>query len=97
MRKPLAIALAIVMFAIGAYSGAAAQTSRREVMFDQSIYLPELPQVGDDVEIDGMNRCQVTAVRRWWVTCSTPDPMVTSRTWRNLATANTYTVSPRQN
>ena len=102
MRTTFAVAAAISMFALGAYSGLGAQTEEnRGEKYDAALYLPRVPQPGDRIEIeDPSGWCTVETVVREWVKCAEragtglPSPSARQRSvWHNVYNGHTHKVS----
>lgn len=84
MRKSLLVVFGVVMFALGAYSAPSAQRTA-----DENVpYLPQLPQVGQQIEFGSTGRCQVVRVAREWVKCSEVPQ------WRNVYNGQMYSLHP---
>jgi hypothetical protein len=99
MHKSIAVAFGVAILAVVAYSGLGAQDQPLTSDDRQPVYLPQPPQTGDTIYVDGDPglHCRVEAVRREWVLCaalaSQNDPSSARRSrWHNVYNGHTYTV-----
>ena len=82
MRKSLLVVFGIVMFALGGYSAPSAQRTATEY----APYLPQTPEVGQQVEFRDSGRCKVVQVAREWVKCEQVPQ------WRNVYNGQMYSL-----
>ena len=84
MRKLLLVVFGIAMFGLGAYSAPSAQGRAVENV----PYLPQLPQIGQQLEVRGAGRCEVVQIAREWVKCREVPQ------WRNVYNGQMYSLHP---
>ena len=101
MRKTTMWGLVVSVFAVGAYSGMAAQKQGPQgPRYEPGVYLPRLPQEGDQIKIAGRGeRCIVVSVSQQWVRCANPthsaDAAASSsqrQEWHNVYNGHTHDV-----
>jgi hypothetical protein len=85
-------ALGGLVFALGAFVVSGAQEPRQmpDGTWQEGMYIPHVPKVGEHVEFESGGRCTVREVRREWVRCTN------GTQWRNLYNGHRYSVLDAQ-